>query len=71
LGFLASLPIEIDPATGKEAWTASLGLAEQHGLALYDAVYLELAIRQNLPLASLDRQLLRAATAAGVAVLGG
>jgi len=71
LGFLASLPIDIDPATGKEAWTASLGLAEQHGLTLYDAVYLELAIRQNLPLASLDRQLLRAATAAGIAVLGG
>jgi predicted nucleic acid-binding protein len=71
LGFLASLPIDIDPATGKEAWTASLSLAEQHGLTLYDAVYLELAIRQNLPLASLDRQLQRAATAVGIAVLSG
>jgi predicted nucleic acid-binding protein len=71
LGFLASLPIDIDPATGAQAWAASLSLAEQHGLTLYDAVYLELAIRQNLPLASLDRQLLRAAAAAGVATLGG
>ncbi len=71
LGFLASLPIEIDPATGAQAWAASLALAEQHALTLYDAVYLELAIRQNLPLASLDRQLRIAAAAAGVAVLGG
>jgi predicted nucleic acid-binding protein len=71
LGLLSSLPIEIDPATGAQAWAASLALAEQHGLTLYDAVYLELAIRQNLPLASLDRQLRRAAVAAGVALLDG
>jgi predicted nucleic acid-binding protein len=71
LGFLASLPIDIDPATGTQAWTASLNLAEQHGLTLYDAVYLELAIRQNLPLASLDRQLRRAAAAVGVVLLDG
>lgn len=70
-GLLASLPIDIDPATGVHAWTVTLSLAEQHGLTLYDAVYLELALRQNLPLASLDRQLRRAATTAGVAVLGG
>lgn len=71
LGLLSSLPIEIDPTTGTQAWGASLALAEQHRLTLYDAVYLELAIRQNLPLASLDRQLRRAAVAAGVALVDG
>jgi predicted nucleic acid-binding protein len=69
-GFLGLLPIDIDAATGAHAWTQSLALAEQHGLTLYDALYLELAIRQRLPLASLDQQLRRAATEAGVVVLG-
>ena len=36
----------------------------------YDASYLELALRRDLPLATLDRELAVAATAEGVAVLG-
>src|SRR5205823_500478 len=38
-------------------------LAQEHGLTVYDAAYLELAIHERLPLASLDRQLVRAAEA--------
>ncbi len=41
-------------------------LALQHRLTGYDAAYLELAIRKQLPLASLDKALNRAAVAAGV-----
>jgi predicted nucleic acid-binding protein len=37
---------------------------------VYDAVYLELAVRKGLPLATLDRELRAAAQAEGVTLLG-
>jgi len=40
-------------------------LAQEHGLTVYDAAYLNLAIQEHLPLATLDRQLVRAAEAVG------
>ena len=43
-------------------------IAERHGLTVYDAAYLNLALQDHLPLASLDRQLIRAANTAGVEV---
>ncbi|MCY4563448.1 MAG: type II toxin-antitoxin system VapC family toxin [Gammaproteobacteria bacterium] len=42
-----------------------LGLARRHELSVYDTVYLEVALRRGLPLASLDRRLSQAATASG------
>jgi predicted nucleic acid-binding protein len=42
-------------------------LAERNALTVYDAAYLDLALREGLPLASLDVALLRAAAASGVA----
>ena len=47
-----------------------MGLAFEHGLTFYDALYLELAIRRQLPLATLDNDLQRAAAASGVEVVG-
>jgi predicted nucleic acid-binding protein len=41
-------------------------LAEQYALTAYDAAYLELALRERLPLATLDAQLRAAASSAGV-----
>lgn len=41
-------------------------LAGAHGLSVYDAAYLELAMRRRCELATLDRALARAAAAAGV-----
>ena len=63
---LEALPIEIDPATTSRAWGASLELAQTHQLSVYDAMYLELAMRLQLPLATLDRALHGAARAVGV-----
>jgi len=40
-----------------------LALAERHDLSAYDAAYLELAERLNLPLKTLDQKLLHAARA--------
>ena len=63
---LEALPIEIDPVTTFRAWGASLELARTHQLSVYDAMYLELAMRLQLPLATLDRALHRAARTVGV-----
>jgi predicted nucleic acid-binding protein len=70
LADLALLPLNVDAETDRQAWGATLRLAERHCLTLYDAAYLELALRRGLPLASLDRELRAAAQVEGVAVLG-
>ena len=63
---LQSLPISVDDETALRAWPDTLSLARLHELTVYDAAYLELAVRLGLPLASLDTQLKEAAAAAGV-----
>ena len=68
--FLRDLPITLDGDTAERAWDTTAGLAERFKLTVYDAAYLELARRRQLPLASLDRDLRDAAAAAGVEVLG-
>jgi predicted nucleic acid-binding protein len=67
---LSLLPISIDQETDRQAWGATLRLAERHRLTLYDAVYLELALRRGIPLATLDIELRAAAKAEGVGLLG-
>jgi len=66
----ALLPISVDPETDRQAWEATLRLAERNRLTLYDAAYVELALRRGLPLASLDVELQAAAHTEGVVVLG-
>ncbi len=70
LADLALLPIQTDPETDRQAWGATSRLAERHRLTLYDATYLELALRRELPLATLDRDLRTAATAENARLLG-
>jgi len=66
LGYLRLLPIRVDDETAARAWSDILHVARSHLLSVYDAAYLELAIRLGLPLASLDDRLTAAANAAGV-----
>lgn len=70
LNDLAELNIMADLQTDVFAWSSTLRLAEKHKLTLYDAAYLELALRRALPLASLDKELRAAGDAAGVTLLG-
>lgn len=70
LADLALLPIDLDPETDLHAWSATVQLAAHHGLTVYDASYLELARRRDIPLATLDRDLRAAADAEGVVLLG-
>ncbi len=67
---LLTLPITVDPETDDHAWTTSLLLSDRFGLTLYDAAYLELAQRLELPLATLDKAMRAAASALGIPLLG-
>lgn len=67
---LATLAIAIDTETDRHAWTLTLQLSDRLGLTLYDASYLELAQRLQLPLATLDAKLAKAAADEGVPILG-
>jgi len=66
---LGTLPIEKDDVSLDEAWATTYLLARKHNISLYDAAYLELAVRRGLPLASIDTDLRKAANAEGVALL--
>jgi predicted nucleic acid-binding protein len=63
---LADLPIEVENPSPTQVFVTVRTLAGQYLLTAYDAAYLELAIRHQLPIASLDRALSRAALAAGL-----
>lgn len=63
---LASLPIEIDAETALHVWASTLEHADRYALTVYDAIYLELAVRRQLPLASLDKDLVEAGRRAGL-----
>lgn len=67
LSFLRELPVTIAPRS--DPYTV-LDLARRHRLTFYDAAYLELALRENIALATLDQALARAATAEGVLLIG-
>lgn len=62
---LAELPIRRVGAPVERA----LELAVRHGLSTYDALYLALAVRERLPLATLDSALAAAALAMNVQLL--
>jgi predicted nucleic acid-binding protein len=68
---IGELPIEVDLAAARETFDRVLPLARRHKLSVYDACYLELALRERAPLASLDAALLDAARREGVASFEG
>ena len=65
---LQKLPITIE-ADVRETIAATVAVSDRFGLTVYDAAYLEIALRRELPLATLDKELADAARAAGVSVL--
>jgi predicted nucleic acid-binding protein len=67
LALLRPLPIRVDVSAHERARGEVLALALQEGLAAYDAAYLELAMREGLPIATLDTRLREAARRVGVA----
>lgn len=66
---LKNLSITVDAETILRGWDEIPLLADRFGLTTCDAAYLELATRLDLPLATMDQALARAARAAGVPLL--
>lgn len=65
LDTLNSLPVRlVDPPS----YDAVFALASRYALTVYDAAYLDLTIREGLPVATLDRALRRAVEQSGAAV---
>ena len=65
LSLIGDLAIDID-APGKLAILQLPHLARKHNLTSYDAAFLELAQRLQLPLATSDKELIRAASTCGL-----
>ena len=63
---LANYPVAFDTEIDEEAL---MRLARRRRLTVYDAAYLELALRKEIPLATLDRALAEAARAEGAALI--
>ena len=70
LEILSGLPIVVDEQTSIRAFSQILSLARTQQLTSYDAAYLDLAMREGLPLATQDSVLQKAATKAGVRIFG-
>ncbi len=67
LRMLAKFTIVIDREPDE---TAVLSIARRHGLTVYDAAYLELALRHSVGLATLDMALAKAASREAVELIG-
>jgi predicted nucleic acid-binding protein len=63
------LPIDIEPAFNAAQAKAVLSFGEKHALTVYDAAYLELTYRRQLPLGTLDTDLRKAAQTESIVVL--
>lgn len=69
VSLFTQLPISVDPETNEHASGATLALARAHALSVYDAAYLELALRRAATLATLDGLLRDVAKKLGVPLL--
>ncbi|HKS76341.1 MAG TPA: type II toxin-antitoxin system VapC family toxin [Terriglobales bacterium] len=66
---ISALRIERDDGAPDRAFHQILALCRSHRLTSYDAIYLDLALRSSLPLATLDDDLRKAAKKLRVTVL--
>ena len=66
---LAQLPVRLELSLAGITFERIQRLSRAHGLTAYDAAYLDLALDRNLPLATLDEDLIRACGDAGVGLV--
>lgn len=69
IGLLSNMAIITDDHTAARALGDTLQLARRFQLSAYDASYLELALREGLPVATLDGDLRAAMAAVGTGLL--
>jgi predicted nucleic acid-binding protein len=70
IALIEALDVEIDNDSPQRAFSQLLPLCRTHRLTSYDAIYLDLALRRKLPLASLDEPLRKATKKLGIKLLG-
>lgn len=63
---LENLPIHVDPITSRQAFSRTMNFARSYRLSSYDAAYLEISIREGIPIATLDKNIKKAANKAHV-----
>ena len=66
---LDALPIIIDDASSTKTFGNTLNLARECNLTVYDAAYLELAMREGIALSTLDKALIKSAKHVGTEVI--
>lgn len=66
---VCALPITVESSQLERVLGPVLTVARVHGLSCYDAAYIELAMREGLPLATLDERLRTSAKRSGVSPL--
>jgi predicted nucleic acid-binding protein len=66
---LSQLPIVVDRTWPERTMKDLLAIGRANSLSSYDAAYLELAMRQGLPIATLDNKLLEAARRVDIPML--
>ena len=65
---LNRLPIETDPTAPRALSDSVASVSREYKLSGYDAQYLELALRLQLPIATLDKKLRKSAVKAGLSL---
>ncbi|MBU1172198.1 MAG: type II toxin-antitoxin system VapC family toxin [Proteobacteria bacterium] len=69
IALLSALPIIVEQETPDRMLKEIVALARNHQLSTYDASYLDLAMRKGLPLATQDKNLIKAARRSKVILL--
>ena len=69
IALLDKLPITVDTTSSQHISERMLALGRDYALSSYDAAYLELALREGVPLVTLDQGLLTAVSALGITPL--
>lgn len=69
IALISALPIIVESTPPFQTFHNTLPLARKHRLSSYDASYLELAIHKNLPIATLDKAIIRAAKAVKLPII--
>jgi len=70
IALIQGFDLEIDEEGARRAFTHLLPFCRTYQLTSYDALYLDLALRRQVPLATLDEPLRKAAEKLGVKLLG-
>jgi predicted nucleic acid-binding protein len=63
---LQDLPIDVDDFSPSPVWSSTLDLARRANLSAYNATSIDLAVRDGLPLVTMDKRMVEAASRIGV-----